>query len=329
VLGLLAAGPRRRRVVVAGGVCFAAGLALAAVASSFATLLVAFALLYPASGAFFTLSQATLMDVDPARRLHNMARWTFAGAVGALAGPLLLGAFVGAGLGWRVLFASCTVVAGLVVVRVHRQAVGSHEEGQRLGLREAARLLVDREVLRWLALGELANLLLDVFLGFLALYLVDVEGASPATGGLAVAVWTGADLVGSAAAVQLLRRVDDLRYLRLSALASGVLFAGFLLVPGTAAKLVLVAALGVTGAGWYSVLQARLYAALGPASGLALTVQALFPLNAVLPLAIAGLAGRVGLGAALWTLLVAPAALLLLAPRRDSSAGTALPIREP
>jgi hypothetical protein len=60
-----------------------------------------------------------------------------------------------------------------------------------------------------------------------------------------------------------------------------------------------------------------------------LTVEALVPLNAVLPLAVAALAGRVGLGAALWTLLVAPAALLLLVPRRDSSGDSALPIREP
>jgi hypothetical protein len=60
-----------------------------------------------------------------------------------------------------------------------------------------------------------------------------------------------------------------------------------------------------------------------------LTVEALVPLNAVLPLAVAALAGRVGLGAALGTLLVAPAALLLLVPRRDSSGDTALPIREP
>jgi hypothetical protein len=64
------------------------------------------------------------------------------------------------------------------------------------------------------------------------------------------------------------------------------------------------------------VLQARLYGALGEASALALTVGALFPLNAVLPLAIALLAEQVGLGVALWPLLAAPVALVLLVPRR-------------
>jgi hypothetical protein len=63
------------------------------------------------------------------------------------------------------------------------------------------------------------------------------------------------------------------------------------------------------------VLQARLYGALGEASGLALTVGAVFPLNAVLLLAIALLAEQVGLAPALWPLLLAPAALLVLVPR--------------
>ena len=69
-------------------------------------------------------------------------------------------------------------------------------------------------------------------------------------------------------------------------------------------------------AGWYPVLQARLYDALGGASGLVLTVGTLFPLYAVLPLAVAAIAERWGLTAALWPLLLAPAALLVLVPRR-------------
>jgi FSR family fosmidomycin resistance protein-like MFS transporter len=109
--------------------------------------------------------------------------------------------------------------------------------------------------------------------------------------------------------------VDGLRYLRASAVAVIPLFVGFLLAPSLAAKLVLVAAIALVNAGWYPVLMARLYGALGDASGLALTVGALFPLTAVLPLGIAVLAEQVGLGAALWPLLVAPAALLVLAPR--------------
>jgi hypothetical protein len=75
---------------------------------------------------------------------------------------------------------------------------------------------------------------------------------------------------------------------------NGLAEPGSLLVPGAGIKLALVATSAVVNAGWYPVLQARLYGVLGPASGLALTVGALFPLNALLPLVIAGIAERWG-----------------------------------
>ena len=114
-----------------------------------------------------------------------------------------------------------------------------------------------------------------------------------------------------------MRRIDGLRYLRASAVLAALLFAAFLVVPGTPAKLALVAALALVNAGWYPVLQARLYNALGEASGLILTTSTLVPLYAVLPLAVAAVAERWGLGVALWPLLVAPLALLVLVPRRS------------
>jgi MFS transporter, FSR family, fosmidomycin resistance protein len=100
-----------------------------------------------------------------------------------------------------------------------------------------------------------------------------------------------------------------------SAAVSAVLFIGFLLVDDAGAKLLLVAGIALVDAGWYSVLQARLYGALDGKSGLVLTVGALFPLNVLLPLGIALLAERWGLETALWPLLAAPLALLLLVPR--------------
>jgi FSR family fosmidomycin resistance protein-like MFS transporter len=318
VLGVLAVTWRRRALVLGGGATFAAALALAAGAPAFWVLLAAFTVLYPASGAFVSLSQATLMDLEPERREHNMARWTFAGAVGAVAGPLLLAAFAWAGLGWRGLFGAFALLAVCLVLRARRAP--DHVDGeQRPRVQDALRVLTRRDVFRWLFLLEFSDLLLDVLLAFLALYLVDVAGASTATAGLAVAVWTGAGLAGSAAVIPFLQRVDGLSYLRASAVAVVPLFIGFLLVPGLLAKIVLVAAIALVNAGWYPVLQARLYGALGPASGLALTVGALFPLNAVLPLGIALLAEQAGLGVALWPLLAAPVALLVLVPRRSAS----------
>ena len=313
VLGVVAVTWRRRVLMLAGGVAFAGALALAAWAQSAWVLLVAFAVLSPASGAFVSLSQASLMDLQPQRRELNLARWTFAGAVGAVTGPLLLAAFAAAGLGWRaLLFAFAALALALVGLAV--RAPDTDGDGDRPRVREALRLLVRREVFHWLLLVELSDLLLDVFLAFVALYFVDEVGTTASTGGLAVALWTSAGLVGAAAMIPLLRRVDGLAYLRASAAATGLLFVAFLLVPGTGVKLALVATIAVVNAGWYPVLQARLYDALGPASGLALTVGALFPLNALLPLVIAGIAERWGLTAALWPLLAAPLALLAFVP---------------
>ena len=109
------------------------------------------------------------------------------------------------------------------------------------------RLLVQREVFRWL-LVALSDLVLDAFLGFVALYFVDEVGTAASTG-LAVAVRTGAGLVGSAAMIPLLRCVDGFAYLRASAAAPGLLFVAFCSCP-SGLKLVLVATIAVVNAGW-------------------------------------------------------------------------------
>ena len=112
---------RRRVLVLGGGIAFAAALALIAGSTTFAMLLVGFALLFPASGAFVSLSQATLMDADPGERERNMTRWTIAGSIGALAGPFLLAGVVFAGGGWRGTYALLAVGA-LAAVAVAARA---------------------------------------------------------------------------------------------------------------------------------------------------------------------------------------------------------------
>jgi FSR family fosmidomycin resistance protein-like MFS transporter len=90
-LGVLAGHGRRRRLaVLGGGMVFILSLAIAASARSFAGLLVAFVLFFPASGAFVSLTQSGLMDADPGRREQHMARWELAGSVGSVAGPIVL-----------------------------------------------------------------------------------------------------------------------------------------------------------------------------------------------------------------------------------------------
>ena len=311
---------RRRAIVLGGGAVFALSLGMTALSQAFWPLMFSLLLFYPASGAFVSLSQATLMDMDEARREQNMARWTFAGSVGVVLGPLLLGLGALVSLGWRWvigLMAALALVLLLISSRMpypDGQGSGQHLDFHVVGrgLRDALRAARRRSVLRWLVLLEFSDLMLDVLLGFLALYLVDVGGVTPAQAGLAVAVWTGVGLLGDFALIPLLERVQGLRYLWWSALIELLLFPAMLLTPGFVPKLVLLGLLGFFNSGWYAILQAQLYAALPGQSGTALAVKNVSGLVAgLLPLALGLAAQRWGLDTAIWLLLAGPIALVI------------------
>ena len=310
-LGVLADRGHRRRIVVWGGIAFALAAAALAGAGSFLVFLAALAVLDPASGAFVSLSQATLMDSSPAERERNMVRWTLAGGVGAAGGPLLLAV----GASWRGVFAFCSVLAACAVPAIRRHRLDGAREGE--GSRGVWAALRQRDVLRWLVLLELQGLGSEALLGFLALYLVDVTGTSPRAAALAVLAWTGAGLAGNLVLVRALARVGGLRWLRISAVAVAITFPGFQLAPGLVPKLVAVSAIGALVVGWYPISQARLYDALPGRSGTAAAAATVASvLGIVLPLALGALAGQVGLGNALWLCLLAPLALLVGVPRR-------------
>jgi FSR family fosmidomycin resistance protein-like MFS transporter len=344
-VGVLGDAWDRRALVRAGGVAFAAALLLVALGDGFLPLLAALALLSPASGAFVGLSQATLMDVDPGARERNMARWALAGSLGMVGGPLVVGAATALGVGWRTTFALLAVPAVLALFAIsgswpagswparswpagtphhgrHDTATGGRPPlGAALarGARDVAAALGRGEVLRWLILLELADLLLDVLHAYLALYFMDVVGTGGAGAGIAVAVWTGVGLLGDALLIPLLARVSGIRYLRASALAVLVAFPSFMLVQGIGAKLALLALLGLLNAGWYAILKGRLYAAMPGRSATVMAVGNVFGLaGSLLPLTIGLVADRIGLAGAMWLLLLAPVALLVGLPRRPA-----------
>ncbi|GAA5532980.1 MFS transporter [Deinococcus aluminii] len=321
VLGVLADFGQRRTLVLGGGLVFAASLALFALAGGFWPLLAALGLFYPASGAFVSLTQAALMDAEPGRREQNMARWSLAGSVGNVVGPLLVGLALTLGLGWRPVYGLLAALTGVALVVVWRSpaALASRPaaplewRGTVRGLWAALRR---GEVWRALLLLEAANLMLDVLRGFLALYFVDTVGTTPGTGGLAVAVFTGVGLVGDVLVLPLLERVPGVRYLRLSALVTAAVFPAFLLAPSVAVKLALLGLLGLLNAGWYAVLQARLYASLPERSGTVMALGSVAGMaGGAVPLLLGAVAGRFGLETALWCLLAGPLALLVGLPR--------------
>jgi MFS transporter, FSR family, fosmidomycin resistance protein len=312
VIGLAGNTRWRSTLIFAGGVVFFASTALSAVAIGFWTLLVALLIGNPAVGAFVSLAQATLMDSEPGNRDRNMARWTLAGSVGYVAGPVLIAGGIAAGLGWRGVLLGLAVAA-LPLAVAARRITPPPEKAPRQPFLAALR---SRAVLRWLALLEASDLLMDVFHGFLALYLVDVAGAGAVEAALAVGVWTGAGLVGDAALLWLLRRVSGLRYLRASALAALAVYPAFLGIPSLPVKLVLLALLGLLNSGWYALPKAGLYSALPGASGTAIAVAGVGGLaGACVPAGFGFLAQTVGLGPTMWLLLIAPAALLVGVPR--------------
>jgi FSR family fosmidomycin resistance protein-like MFS transporter len=310
---------RRRLVVLGGGLAFSGALVLRSASPSFATLLFALILFYPASGAFVNLSQASLMDLDPGKREINMARWTLLGSTGMVAGPLILGGLLIAGLSWRHFFLAAGCMSLLVALWQWR--VLAPHENEPVSLRQAVDTLVDavktKGVVRWLVLIQAADLMIDVLMAFLALYFVEVGKVSPAQAALAVGVWTGVGLIGDFLLIPLLSRIKGLLYIRISACIMLVLFPLFLVVPWFWAKLVLVGLLGFFNSGWYAILQARVYATLPSRSG---TAVALFNVSclggALVPMLLGVIAETLGLSVSMWLLLLGPLALLFGIKRR-------------
>lgn len=337
LLGVYADLGRRRLLILSGGLTFSLALAMVALSSSFLPLLLAFVLFNPSSGAFVSLSQASLMDLEPTRREQNMARWTFAGSLGVVAGPLALTAALFMTLGWRSLFFGFALLSLLLLISAWRrpelQAGPGAEapQGGSLqallgGLRIAFQALRRREVLRWLVLLEFSDLMLDVLYGFLALYFVDVVATTPQQAGLAVAIWTGFGLLGDFLLIPLLERVPGLRYLRISAAIELLLYPLFLLAPQLWLKLTLLALTGFFNAGWYSILKARLYSSMPGKSGTSMAVDNIFGLFAsFFPLGLGWIAGRYNLTLAMWLLLAGPLALLAGLPHLHSVPGEPAP----
>ncbi len=332
---LVGEGRRRRLATLGGGVFFVLTLLAVASARSFAVLLAAFVAFYPASGAFVSLTQAELMDTWPDRHAQVMARWELAGSTGAVAGPLLLTAVLAAGGGWRDAYLILAALAAVTWLGICLRgpgpgdpAPGSPAPGSpgpavapdteaadsgpwTVRAREALAALRNRDTLRWLVLLQVADLLVDVFSGFVALYLVDVAHLRPAIAALAIAIRLGAALGGGAALVVVLERAGDLVVLRATAAAAALLYPGFLLVPGVVPKLMLLAALSAATAPWYPLLQARLYAGLPGRSSVAVTLSSAAGLAGGLgPLAVGLAAQWLGLPWALAGLAVVPVLVL-------------------
>ncbi len=314
---------KRRTLILVGGIIFSLACFLTAVSYNFEILLLSFIIFNPASGAFVSLSQATLMDLDPSRHEQNMARWTFAGSVGVAIGPLMLGGAAYIGFGWRGVFFILAGVAVLVLAGAWRlvpfSSVSFPETPNitlvKKGIRDAFKTLKRKAVVRWLVLLEFSDLMLDVFYGYMALYFVDVADFSASKAALAVAVWTGFGLLGDFLLIPLLEKMRGLDYLRFGVVIELILFPAFLICPNPWVKLVLAGMLGLFNSGWYAILKGNLYSSMPGQSG---TVMALGNVagffGKFIPFGIGLAAERFGLGAAMWLLLAGPLVMIIGLP---------------
>jgi len=294
----------------------------AIIASSF---LFSFILFHPSSGAFVSLSQASLMDLQPERREQNMARWTFAGSLGVFIGPILLGGAAYIGFGWRGMFIGLALLSTFILIYAWNRIppdnghfVSFPHFNEIIGhFKLTFKALRNRTVVRWLVLLEFSDLMLDVLYGFLPLYFVDVADFSPAQAALSVAAWTGLGLLGDFLLIPLVDRFKGLDYLRISVIIELILFPLFLLSPQAWLKLIIIAMMGFFNSGWYAILKANLFEAMHGQSGAVLTldnVSGMF--GKLIPLGIGIAAQSLGLATAMWFLLAGPIALFIGLPQK-------------
>jgi FSR family fosmidomycin resistance protein-like MFS transporter len=326
----------RKSLVVGGGILVGACILAIVLAGSFPMLLAAFILLFPASGSFVTLSQATLMDLNRGREPQMMARWTVFGALGNLIGPAMIAGGFAIGLGWRWTYVGLALMAFGLALTVAMRRFPRHlarekaedaetEDQPPANLRQVVvdlwAAIRNVRIVRWLILMDVADLLLDVFTGYAALYFADVVGFDETQVALMVTVMMAATLVGNLALVPVLEKTPPRRLVRVSAIVTAVIYILWLVLPFLWAKVGLAVLLRLTTQGWYETLQGEAYASMPGRSG---TVMAL---NSITGLVGAGLvwfvgwfAAQAGLPAAMWLLLAAPVALILFVPTSDSLA---------
>ncbi len=303
----------RRRIILIGGLFFVGALLARSLSPSFFLLLISLIAFYPASGAFVNLSQANLMDLQPHRRENNMAAWALCGSLGMLLGPLVLSGLTSVGGSWRYFF--FTAAAMSLCIAVWQWRITPDTRPKPASFHQIKKMVADacrtQGVVRWLVLIQAGDLMIDVLVGFLALYFVEVGHASPAQAGLAVAVWTGVGLAGDLLLLPLLKKMSGLRYLRISAVIVLGLFPAFLMTPWFWLKLVLIGLLGFFNSGWYAIIKAQLYEALPEQSATAL---ALFNVSCLIggliPIALGLIAEIFSLSVSMWLLLLGPVILL-------------------
>jgi len=315
----------RKHIMLGGGLAIVFSLLAIGGTRSFPLVLLGMVIGFPASGAFVSLSQATLMDLNPGREPQMMARWTVAGSVANLVGPLILAGGFALRFGWRWAYFTMAAICLVLVVLTWRRQIPLHPQvvQNTRSERPAYNLLVglwdgvrNRQLMRWMILLPISDLLLDVLTGYLPLYFTDVAGFSVAQASLMVSVLMLAGLISNIVLIPILERFPGRNVVRLSAGLTGILYAFWLLAPWLWAKISLIIVIKLVTLGWYEVLQGEAFAAVPGRSGTVMAINSVIgALAGGISFIIGLVAARAGLPAAMWILLAGPVCLVLFVPR--------------
>lgn len=262
------------------------------------------------------------MDLNPTRTDQTMARWTLLGELGVMIAPLLTTLAFGMGYGWRGLYLAFAGAAGVYVALIWRVKFDAHDGASeetiapRALLRDLLAAFRNSELLRWVILTELADLMLDKLYEVTGLYFHDVVGVDFTQAAFASLLFSVVGLGGNLLLIPALECIHGVRVLRLTSLVVIVLYAAFLLVPFVWAKYGLIALVSFATAGWFAILRGRTFAALPGQSGMVVAVTAFANISVLfVPTILGGLADAFGLQTAMWLLMLGPVALLFGLPR--------------
>ncbi len=330
IINLLSDRGSKRFWILGGLFTMAAAFVLAGNTSNFIVLLLAFALLYPATGAGVSLSQAALIDADPQNGTQTMTQWTLMSSIGDLLSPIVVAAIVAlsvSGSAWSTLcWIAASLWLGIALFIWPQRFPQSTNEISDIGgtdstpassiLASLCEALRNPHLLRWAILSIIPTMMDEIFLGFVALYLHDALHVNEAMVSFVIAIHMIGDLLGLLALGPLAKRMAPQQLLLWLALLTLIGVIGFLITNSIWLATFALFIIGLGVAGWYPIAQAEAYAQLPGRSGTVLAIIGLgTPFEIALPGIVGFIAGRFGLLAGLGFLGLAPIFMLLLIPR--------------
>jgi predicted MFS family arabinose efflux permease len=314
----LAHGRLERPLRSAGLAVMAVAMAAAAVAPSYALLLVALALYGPGSGLATSLAESALVSAAPGRAEAVLARWTLLGLAGDLAAPAVLAASVALGAGWRgaLLVTAALAAAQLVLARdAPGSAVDAADDDPPPSLRAVWRAAAGcPPLLGWSLAAALCGLMDEVLVAFGALWCSARLEAGAAERAVILGGWVVGGLAGAAVLERLAARLRPATLLAVSGAGSAAAYAAWLAAGTWVESAILLAITGAFAQAHHPLLRARAFAALPGRPNVVLAAGAVAgALDLALPVVVGVVADGAGLLPAMLLLLVQPGAVLVAA----------------